>query len=128
MAESDDARLQASLAGPAMFLAEPVFGVGFGQFVTKSVEISGLTTGINAHNWYVNVLAEQGTTGGLLWLGATVATAVELLRRRGVARAVGLGSYATLVVGFLFLEGPTAIQLVAVPSLFLIAGLVSTEA
>jgi hypothetical protein len=125
MAQSDDARLQASLAAPAMFLAEPVFGVGFGQFVTKSVEISGLTTGINAHNWYVNVLAEQGTTGALLWLGATVATGLELLRRRGVARAVGIGAFTTLAVGFLFLEGPTSFQFVAVPSLFLMAGLVS---
>ena len=36
MTESDDARLNASLAGPAMFAAEPIFGVGFGQFVEKS--------------------------------------------------------------------------------------------
>ena len=94
--ESDDARLNASLAGPAMFLAEPIFGVGFGQYVAKSVEISGLDTGINAHNWYINVLAEQGTTGGLLWLGAIVAGVVELRARRGVARRIGIGVFTIL--------------------------------
>jgi O-antigen ligase len=125
MFESDDIRLNASLAGPAMFLAEPIFGVGFGQFVEKSVEISGLETGINAHNWYVNVLAEQGTTGGLLWLGATVAAAAELRRRRGVGRRVGIGVFTTLVVGFVFLEGPESFQVIAIPSLFLIAALAS---
>jgi hypothetical protein len=125
MTESDDARLQATLAGPAMFLSEPIFGVGFGQFVEKSVEISGLETGINAHNWYVNVLAEQGLTGGLLWLGGTVALAAELRSRRGVGRRVGVGMLATLTSGFLFLEGPTSFQLIAVPSLFLVAALVS---
>jgi len=125
MTESDDARLNATLAGPAMFLSEPIVGVGFGEFVEKSVTVSGLDTGINAHNWYVNVLAEQGITGGLLWLGATLAFANELRRRRGAARLVGIGVFTTLVVGFLFLEGPTSFQLVAVPSMFLIAALVS---
>jgi O-antigen ligase len=125
MTESDDARLNATLAGPAMFLSEPIFGVGFGEFVEKSVTVSGLETGINAHNWYVNVLAEQGITGGILWLGATVAVAYELRSRRGVARMVGVAVLTTLVVGFLFLEGPTSVQLVAVPCLFLIAALVS---
>ena len=125
MFESDDARLNASLAGPAMFLAEPIFGVGFGQFVAKSVTISGLDTGINAHNWYVNVLAEQGTTGGLLWLGATVAAGAELRSRRGVGRTVGVGVFTTLVLGFVFLEGPDSFQLIAIPALFLIAALVS---
>jgi hypothetical protein len=125
MTESDDARLQATLAGPAMFLSDPIFGVGFGEFVEKSITVSGLETGINAHNWYVNVLAEQGLTGGILWLGATVAVALELRRRQGVARMVGVGVFTTIAVGFLFLEGPTSFQLIAVPSLFLIAALVS---
>ena len=125
MTESDDARLQAALAGPAMFLSEPIFGVGFGAFEEKSVEVSGLETGINSHNWYVNVLAEQGITGGLLWLGATLAVAAELRARRGPARLVGVGVFTTMSVGFLFLEGPTSFQLIAVPSLFLIAALVS---
>lgn len=125
MIESDDARLGATLAGPAMFMAEPIFGVGFGEYVHKSVEVSGLGTGINAHNWYINVLAEQGTTGAILWFGATVATIAELRARRGVARLVGVGVFTTLAIGFLFLEGPTSFQLIAVPSLFLIAALSS---
>lgn len=125
MFDSDNARIGAALAGPAMFLSAPIFGVGFGQFVTKSVEVSGLETGINAHNWYINVLAEQGLTGGLLWVGATVALARELRVRRGAARLVGVGVFSTLVVGFLFLEGPTSFQLVALPSLFLVAAIVS---
>ena len=122
---SDDARLNASLAGPAMFAAEPIFGVGFGRFVEKSVEISGLETGINAHNWYVNVLAEQGTTGALLWVGAIVATIVQLRSRRGVAQVVGIGMFTLLIVAFNFLEVPMSFQLVAVPSLFLVAALVA---
>jgi len=125
MTQSDDARLNASLAGPAMFAAEPIFGVGFGQFVEKSVEISGLDTAINAHNWYVNVLAEQGTTGGLLWLGAMVATIFELRKRRGVARVVGIGMFAMIVVGSNFLELPDSFQLAAIPAVILVAALVA---
>jgi O-antigen ligase len=125
MTQSDDARLNASLAGPAMFAAEPIFGVGFGQFVEKSVEISGLDTAINAHNWYVNVLAEQGTTGGLLWLGAMVATLYELRKLRGVARVVGIGMFAMIVVGSNFLELPDSFQLAAIPAVILVAALVA---
>ena len=124
--KSDDARLNASLAGPTLFLSDPIFGVGFGEFVEKSVTIARLDTGINAHNWYVNTLAEQGITGALLWAGMTIATFLQLLPRRGVARAVGLGTLAVLVVGMNFLEAPLSFQLVAIPSLFLVAALVST--
>jgi hypothetical protein len=123
--KSDDARLNASLAGPALFAAEPVFGVGFGQFVEKSVEIARLDTGINAHNWYVNVLAEQGLTGGFLWLGLTALSFADLRARRGIARMVGIGTFTVLVVGMNFLEAPMSFQLVGIPALVLGAALVA---
>jgi hypothetical protein len=74
----------------------------------------------------VNTLAEQGITGALLWAGVTIATFLQLLPRRGVARAVGLGMLTVLVVGMNFLEAPLSFQLVAIPSLFLVAALVAT--
>jgi O-antigen ligase len=123
MTQSDDVRLDATLAGPAMFLSSPIFGVGFGQYSEKSVEISGLKTGINAHNWYVNVLAEQGLTGTILWVGATAATALALRRRTGTAQLVGIGMFAMVVIGLVFLEGPTSFQVIALPAIFLVAAL-----
>jgi O-antigen ligase len=125
MGESDSARLGGALAGPAMFLAEPVFGVGFGHFVTKSVEIAGLETGINAHNWYVNVLGEQGAIGTVLWLGATAAALREIWARRTAGRTIGFGMLATLTVGFLFLEEPESFQTIAVPLVVLVAAFVA---
>jgi hypothetical protein len=123
MAESDGKRLGGTLAGPPLFLAEPVFGVGFIQFFDKSISIAGRQTGINAHNWYVNVLGEEGSIGGVLWFGALAAVLIELRARRGVARTVGLAVFVSLVVGFNFLESPKAYQTIALPLLFLIAAL-----
>lgn len=123
MAESDENRLGGSLAGAQLFLAEPVFGVGFLQFVEKSMSIAGRQTGINAHNWYVNVFAEQGSIGGILWLGMMAAVLWEVRARQGVARTVGFAVFATFAVQFFFLESPTAYQTIGLPLLFLIAAL-----
>ncbi len=125
LSESDQARLGGARAAPALFLAEPVFGVGFGQFSKKSVEIGGQKEEIVAHNWYLSVLAEQGSIGALLWFGACVAVLRELRARRGVARMLGFGIFVTVAVGSLFLEAPTSFQAIALPSVFLVAALTS---
>jgi hypothetical protein len=125
MAASDETRLGGSLAGLPLFLAEPVFGVGFLQFYEKSISIAGRQTGIDAHNWYVNVFAEQGSIGGVLWLGMMAALLLELWALRGVALKIGFAVFAAFAVGFNFLQSPTAYQTIALPLLFLIAALVA---
>jgi O-antigen ligase len=123
MAASDETRLGGSLAGAPLFLAEPVFGVGFLQFYEKSMSIAGRQTGIDAHNWYVNVFAEQGSIGGILWLAMLAAVLWEIRARRGVAQMVGFAVFAAFAVGFNFLQSPTAYQTIGLPLLFLIAAL-----
>lgn len=123
MARSDGRRLEGSLAGAPLFLAEPVFGVGFMQFAEKSVSIAGRPTAISAHNWYVNVIGEEGSIGAILWLGALAAVVLELRARRGVGRTVGIAVFASLVVGFNFIESPKSYQAAALSLLFLIAAL-----
>jgi O-antigen ligase len=120
MSDSDAGRLAGVLAAPALFLTAPLFGIGFGHFVAASVQ-TGLLTPINAHNWYLTVLAEQGVVGVLLWAGIAVAAVDTLRRSPPPAREVGVATLAALATAALFLEPPTTLQLIAVPLIVLAA-------
>lgn len=108
---STEGRLATVLEGPRLFLTDPVFGIGFGRYSFESA------TGLAAHNWYSNVLAEQGLFGILAWCGVLIAVAVALRVRPVDPRSVGFGMLGAVVIGSLFLELPTSFQAAALPAL-----------
>lgn len=63
---SADGRLEAWYAGVLMLIANPIFGVGMGQFLEEH--------GLVAHNSYIHVAAELGVPGYSLWGGALIFT------------------------------------------------------
>lgn len=104
---SDQARLSSGTAGLRLFAIDPVFGIGFGRYHFVSPPYIGFNATPYSHDWYVNVLAEQGIVGISLVVAASVAVVARLRRavpsRRGLALAV-LAAYG---VGCLFTESPT---------------------
>jgi O-antigen ligase len=124
MADSDAGRLAGVLAAPALFLTAPLFGIGFGHFVPYSIQ-AGLLTPINAHNWYLTVLAEQGVVGILLWAAVAIAAIDALRRRPDPGRQFGFAVLAALATAARFLEPPTTLQLIAAPLILLAAAAVA---
>lgn len=125
MNQSDDSRLTGILAGPQLFLSSPIVGVGFGHFVPLSVTVSGSLTPINAHNWFLTVLAEQGLVGATLLVLMGVVLIAKLRTRPHAPRAVGYGVLGALAAGSLFLEPPTSFQMLASPAIILVAALIA---
>ncbi len=125
MSQSDDGRLVGVLAAPLLFLSAPLFGIGFGHFVPMSVLVGDVNAPINAHNWYLTVLAEQGVVGVVLWILLGFAIVRALRRRPQAAAAVGFPVLTALAVASMFLEPPTTFQLLAVPVIVIAATLVS---
>jgi putative inorganic carbon (HCO3(-)) transporter len=70
--ESASGRLVAWVEGLEMLKAQPILGVGYGQFL----EYHTLT----AHNSLLLCLAETGLLGGFFWVGMFVVTHLELRR------------------------------------------------
>jgi O-antigen ligase len=126
MAQSDRGRLAGTLAGPLLFLTAPLFGIGFGHFVPMSVLVTGGAEGINAHNWYLTVLAEQGVVGVALVTLLAIAVFRAMRSRPPTARTTGFAVLASLAVASLFLEPPTSFQMLATPAIILVATLVGT--
>jgi O-antigen ligase len=124
--QSDRERAAAVLAGPQIWATSPVFGVGFGHYSFVSARFSGNLGATAAHNWYVNVLAEEGLVGALLWLLALLAVALALRRRPAEPRILGLSVLLAFAVGSLFLEPPDSFQSSALPILVITAALAAT--
>jgi len=122
LGRSDESRLAAALAGPQMFLTSPIFGIGFGQYPLLSGRFTGYA--IESHNWYMNVLAEQGLVGVALWLPMMGAVALALVRSAYAARAIGLAVFVTYAVGSVFLQPPLSVQTSAFTVLVVVAALV----
>lgn len=115
---SDAVRYRALLAGPGLFLDSPIVGVGFAHY--------RYLAGIEAHNWFMTVLAELGLVGIVLW-GLVLAAAAAAVRRTvGVARMIGAGLLVVTVVASVFLEPPVNLQTAALVYLGLAAVLVAT--
>ena len=94
-------RSQFSQTTARMFASAPLFGVGVGQYFTRSSEfmsddLRALYGNENAHNYYAQQFAELGAVGGLLflWLAGTL-----LLRAWRTAR--GAGAFDPIAVGLL---------------------------
>jgi len=62
--DSSQGRLEAWYAGVQMLMANPVFGVGTGNFLEEH--------GLVAHNSYIHVAAELGVPGYSLWGGVLI--------------------------------------------------------
>src|SRR5262249_8424977 len=80
--ESASERIVAWTEGLEMLKAQPILGVGYGQFLDHHT--------LTAHNSLVLCLAETGLVGGFLWVGLLVVTAFEL---HGVRDLRGAGSF-----------------------------------
>lgn len=124
LAASDEGRLGAVLAGPALFATSPIFGIGFGQYKYMSALVTDQGAGLVAHNWYGTVLAEQGLVGIVLWLLMLVTVGVWLQSRPARPRSIGFAMLGAVIVGCLFLEPPTSFQTSVLPTIVLTGALV----
>jgi len=125
LTRSDEGRLSTVLAGPQLFLSSPLFGIGWGYYSAMSGQFVGPGSALEAHNWYINVLAEEGTVGIVLWILLLVALVMALRLRPILPRSAGFGVLGGYAVGSLFLEPPSSFQTSALPILVIVAALVS---
>ena len=81
-------RFTSMLAASRVFLDHPILGVGPGMFLSHSQEYGNqdalrrLDTGRRAHSLILEIAAEQGAVGLLLFLGALTATVRALVAAR----------------------------------------------
>jgi O-antigen ligase len=124
-AQSDAARGAAVLAGPQLFLTAPLFGIGWGHYSAMSAQFAGPGVSLGAHNWYISVLAEEGTVGIVIWILLLGALVIALRSRPTFPRSIGFGVLGTYAVGSLFLEAPTSFQTSALAILVIVAAMTS---
>jgi O-antigen ligase len=111
MAQSEGSRANLAAAGFAMFLAFPVFGVGYGVFQYVSPDfIVGATDSTFSHNMYLNILAEQGLIGFLLVATMLVWLTITLVRSSNPLRNAVLAVGATFLAASMFLHSATVFQ------------------
>jgi O-antigen ligase len=90
-----------------------------------SAQFTGPGNSIVAHNWYLIVLAEQGTVGIVLTTLLLVALVAALRTRPRFPRSVGFGALGAYAVGALYLEAPTSFETSVLPILVIVAALAS---
>jgi O-antigen ligase len=127
---SINGRRELALTAARMFQANPVWGVGIGRFYDSSTEygtpalfavLPADNPRENAHNNFLQVLAELGSTGfvALLWLlGAVLAPA--MIRRTADAATAG-----ALTFVLTWLTGHPLLVAEAVYPFFLVLGIVA---
>lgn len=123
--ESDDGRLAALLAGPQLFLTSPVFGIGWGHYMSMSSQVTGPGFALVAHNWYVSVLAELGAVGIVMWALLLGTLVITLRSRPTFPQSMGLGVLGSYAVGSILLEAPTSFQTSILAIIVIIAALAS---
>jgi hypothetical protein len=109
-AASDAARVAATNAGFVLFGHDPVFGIGFGQYHFVSPLYLGGNPTSYSHNWYMDVLAEQGLLGISLMTLAAVLVLGGLHRSAPSRRGLALAVLAAYGVGCMFTEAPGSLQ------------------
>lgn len=125
LAQSDEGRLAAALAGPQLFLTSPIFGIGWGHYSFMAAQFAGPGLSLAAHNWYVAVLAEGGIVGIVMWVLVLGALAIALRSRPAFPRSMGLGVLGAYAVGSLFLEAPVSFATSVLAILVIVAAMVS---
>lgn len=119
--ESASGRLDAWIEGLEMLKAQPILGVGFGQFLDHHT--------LTAHNSLVLCFAETGLLGSFFWVGLLVVTVLELQGLKTmpgnepfehVARQWAEGLQLSLIG---FMTAACFLSRTFVPMLYLIIGL-----
>jgi O-antigen ligase len=90
------------MAGTEVFLAAPIFGVGYGRVADE--------IGDSAHSWYVTLLAETGVAGTAMWALFILAAVVTLHGKPRPARTVGYSTLAAWMAASVFLDTPNTYQ------------------
>ena len=122
ISSSDQERLESVAAGTQLFLLDPLFGVGFGQYEFVSPRFVGNSFATAAHNQYLKILAEQGIVGMTLYLAGAAALLVAMRRSGSRWRQTAIAMLAVYAVSGLFLEPLTTFQTSGV--LWLVLGVV----
>ena len=105
---SDSARqrLEIFKTGLRIIASHPVLGVGIGGYKEANGRYAPQLGERDAHNTYVNVAAEMGLPGLLLWLGLVGSVLLQVRRRRALLEADDRTVQALwierAVIGFLF--------------------------
>ena len=108
--ESSGWRIDTMVAGVRLFLQDPIFGAGFGQFHFLSPRYLGSDVGISySHNSYINVLAEQGLLGFGSFMMMLLGIGWTLLRSPSGVAAM-LAVYAVFLFSGLTTELVSSIQ------------------
>jgi O-antigen ligase len=123
---SDEGRLTAGLVGFQLFRQDPIFGIGFGQYHFVSPRYLAGNQATYSHDWYVNVLAEQGLVGISLMALAAVLVAARVRRSTPARRGLAVSMLCAYAVGCLFTEAPGQLQTSGVAWLVVGAALAST--
>ncbi|HEY4190495.1 MAG TPA: O-antigen ligase family protein [Candidatus Limnocylindrales bacterium] len=119
LSESDQQRFESVAAGTQLFLLDPLFGVGFGQYEYVSPRFVGNSFATSAHNQYLKIFAEQGLLGAAVYAAAAVALLLAMLRSASRWRQTSIAMLAVFAVSGLFLEPLTTFQTSGVMSLML---------
>jgi O-antigen ligase/capsular polysaccharide biosynthesis protein len=122
ISDSDQERFESVAAGTSLFLLDPVFGVGFGQYEYVSPRFVGNSFATSAHNQYLKILAEQGMVGTALYVVGAAALLVAMRGSGSRWRRTAIAMLAVYAVSGLFLEPLTTFQTSGV--LWLVLGIV----
>lgn len=107
---SDQARLGAMLSAFPVWLRDPLFGVGFGQYANESAWFVGSSTQTSSHNEYLSILAEQGIIGFFVFGTLALGLAARVVSAGGWARPVGISSLVAFATGWVIIEPLASLQ------------------
>jgi hypothetical protein len=81
------------------FVARPIHGAGAGSFAAKWIQLRTVDRGVlDAHNLYLETLAELGLVGALLLVSALALPIVGARRSREPVTVAAVGSYSVYLV------------------------------
>jgi O-antigen ligase len=127
--ESTGWRLDTLLAGLKLFRNDPIFGVGLGQFHYLSPKYLDPSVAITySHNWYMDVLAEQGLLGFGAYLLMLLGIGWTLLRSAAPGVRGLLAMFAVFLVSCLTTEPVSSLQTTGIFWILLGLGLASALA
>jgi O-antigen ligase len=106
---SEQWRLASIAAGWGLFQEQPIFGIGFGAFHFLSPWFVGSSPVTYAHDWYVDVLAEGGIVGTLLFAAIATWLVAALWRADHPLRNTALAMVAAYGVSSFFIDSVPAI-------------------
>jgi len=82
-------RLEMYRAAPEVFRAAPITGHGLGAYPSAAYRVGGQRLARSPHSWYIQVMAEFGAIGVLLFGAWTLAIVAALWRQRASPSRLG---------------------------------------